>query len=85
METTTLSLGSYFEEFIKERVEQGRYRTANDVIRAGLMLLQEEEDRHKTLDELIEEGINSGIMEDFDPQEHLRKLNEEYAGDRISS
>ncbi|MDR0940362.1 MAG: type II toxin-antitoxin system ParD family antitoxin [Mediterranea sp.] len=84
METTIVSLGSDCEEFIREKVTQGHYKDANEVIRAGLLLLQKEEDRHKSLDELIKEGINSGIVEDFDPEEHLKDLNERYGSSKLS-
>ena len=74
MKTTSVALGSYFEDFIKAQISLGRYNNASEVIRAGLRLLADEESRIVALKSVIEEGINSGIAEDFDPQAHLKSL-----------
>lgn len=74
MKTTSVALGQYFEDFIKERISQGRYNNASEVIRAGLRLLEENENRYAVLKNAIEEGVESGIAEDFNPNEHLNSL-----------
>ena len=74
MKTTSVALGSYFEDFIKAQISSGRYNNASEVIRAGLRLLADDESRIVALTSAIEEGINSGIAEDFDPQAHLKSL-----------
>ncbi|HBL32636.1 MAG TPA: type II toxin-antitoxin system ParD family antitoxin, partial [Porphyromonadaceae bacterium] len=33
---TSVSLGNYFEEFVQNRIAEGRYKNASEVIRAGL-------------------------------------------------
>ena len=74
MKTTSVALGSYFEDFIKAQISSGRYNNASEVSRAGLRLLADDESRIVALKSAIEEGINSGIAEDFDPQAHLKSL-----------
>ena len=74
MKTTSVALGAYFEDFIKAQISSGRYNNASEVIRAGLRLLADDESRIVALKSAIEEGINSGIAEDFDPQAHLKSL-----------
>lgn len=71
---TSITLGSYFDQFIQNILNEGRYKNASEVIRAGLRLLEEEEQKIIVLRHAIEEGVNSGIAEDFDPEAHLRAL-----------
>ncbi|GAB2491751.1 type II toxin-antitoxin system ParD family antitoxin [Algoriphagus taiwanensis] len=71
---TSVSLGDYFESFVDNKVSEGRYSSASEVIRAGLRLLEEEENKVLALKNAIQEGMESGIVEDFDPQKHLESL-----------
>ena len=71
---TSISIGNYFDTFIKSRISEGRYKNASEVIRAGLRLLEEEENKIIALREAIREGIESGIAHDFSPETHLEKM-----------
>ena len=71
---TSISLGSYFDQFIHNRISEGRFKNVSEVVRAGLRLLEEEENRVKALRSAIQEGIDSGIANDFDPKKHLESL-----------
>ena len=72
--TTTVSLGPHYEDFIRNIILQGRYNNASEVIREGLRRLEEDETRLAALRAAIQEGIDSGICENFDPEEHLKQL-----------
>ena len=74
MKTTSVALGVYFEDLKKEKIAQGRYNNASEVIRAGLRLLEENESRLTELKAAIREGIDSGVAEGFDPEDHLKTL-----------
>ncbi len=71
---TSVSLGDYFEEFVDNRVTEGRFKNASEVIRAGLRLLEEEENKLIALKKAINEGIESVIAKDFDAKKHLESL-----------
>ena len=59
---------------IKAKISQGRYNNASEVIRAGLRLLEENEERMIALKAAINEGTESGIAENFNPKQHLASL-----------
>ncbi|GAB1377132.1 type II toxin-antitoxin system ParD family antitoxin [Lactococcus petauri] len=71
---TSILLGEHFDTFIQNSISEGRYNNASEVVRAGLRLLEEEENRYISLKEAICEGIDSGISTDFNPLTHLEKL-----------
>jgi antitoxin ParD1/3/4 len=54
--------------------QQEDTKNVSEVIRAGLRLLEEEENRLLALKNAIKEGLESGIIEDFDPFKHLESL-----------
>lgn len=76
MKTTSVALGPYFDQFIKDKITEGRYNNASEVIRAGLRLLEENEAKLYQLRNAIQEGIDSGIASDYDPKEHLNSLKQ---------
>ncbi|MGM0943677.1 MAG: type II toxin-antitoxin system ParD family antitoxin [Bacteroidota bacterium] len=71
---TSISLGNHFEEFIREEVDSGRYSSASEVIRAALRLLESEEKKERELIKALQEGEDSGFVEDFEPNEYLKKI-----------
>jgi antitoxin ParD1/3/4 len=71
---TSITLGSYFDQFIQSVLKKGRYKNTSEVIRAGLRLLEEEEQKMIALRKAIEDGVNSGLAEDYNPEEHLKVL-----------
>lgn len=74
MKNTSISLGNYFDQFVSRQVSAGRYKNVSEVIRAALRLLEDEENKALALRSAIQEGIDSGIANDFDPEEHLQEL-----------
>ncbi len=73
---TSISLGNHFEDFVDDKVSTGRFKNASEVIRAGLRLLEEEEDKIVNLKKAIAEGIESGLAKNFNPIMHLEKLKD---------
>lgn len=71
---TSITLGNYFDQFIQTQINDGRYKNVSEVIRAGLRLLETEENKAIALKNAIQEGIDSGIAHNFNPKEHLMEL-----------
>jgi len=73
---TSISIGDYFDDFIQGRISAGRYKNTSEVVRAGLRLLEEEENKFIALRAAIQQGIESGIATDFNPELHLEKMKD---------
>ena len=71
---TSISLGNYFDEFVQTQVSSGRYKNVSEVIRAGLRLLENEENKVIALKNAIQTGLGSPRVENFDFDENLQKL-----------
>ena len=63
---TSFSLGEHFASFVDEKIAEGRYASASDVVRAGLRLLEDQEAKLATLRAALVEGETSGAATPFD-------------------
>lgn len=57
---TSVALGSHFEGFIREQVQTGRFNNVSEVVRAGLRLLEESEQRRQLELEALRAEIAAG-------------------------
>lgn len=73
---TSITLGDHFDKFIAERIKNGRYGSASEVIRAGLRLLESNETKIETLRSLLKEGEKSGFA-DYSIEELMHELDNE--------
>ncbi len=71
---TSISLGSHFDVFISERVKDGRYGSASEVVRAGLRLLENTETKLETLRAMLAEGEKSGFS-DYSYETLIKELD----------
>jgi len=72
---TSFVLSDHFNDFIARAVESGRYASTSDVLRAGLRILEQEEQRLDRLRAEIIKGEESGFTEDFDFDDVLLEMN----------
>ena len=63
---TSVNLSDHFCNFIAEQVESGRFGSASEVVREGLRMVEERQARLKALNQALQEGLDSGIAEDFE-------------------
>ena len=65
-QNTSISLDDHFVGFLSHEVATGRYRSASEVVRAGLRLLEDQEAHMTAVRAALVAGENSGAPEDFD-------------------
>lgn len=65
-QNTSISLDDHFSGFLAREVASGRYRSASEVVRAGLRLLEDQEAQMAALRNALAAGEESGDAEPFD-------------------
>ena len=76
---TSVTLGLHYEKFISQQVDQGRFGSASEAIRAGLRLLEEREAKLSILRQALIEGENSGTS-DYSLNSLIHEMNNEGRG-----
>ena len=72
MKELNVSIPDSLKSFVEQQVETGTYTSASEVVRDGLILLQENEKRLAELREAIRIGIESGdgiLLDDISVEE----------------
>jgi len=65
MATTSLSLGEHWEDFIKNEVNSGRFKTTSEVIRAALRELEERNEKLISLKSHLKIGEEQARLQQF--------------------
>ena len=75
---TSYTVGKHYEKFIKDLVDSGRYATASEVMREGLRLVEEREERRRAklqaLRAAIQEGRDSGPADPAEPRKLVEAI-----------
>jgi antitoxin ParD1/3/4 len=79
---TSVPVGDHFAEFIERQVQEGRYDSAGDVVRAGLRLLEEHELKLQRLRAALIEGEQSGEPTPFDFDQFIEEMRRDRAASR---
>jgi antitoxin ParD1/3/4 len=78
VKNTSFSLDEHYSAFIESEIASGRYRSASDVVRTALRLLEDHETRLRALRQALIAGERSGESTPFDFDEFVsRKRAEE--------
>ncbi len=75
---TSVTLGKHFDEFVSEKISQGRFQSVSEAVRAGLRRLEDDETRLQLLRERLQAGENSPIIEDFNGDTFLSSMHKKY-------
>ena len=74
---TSFSLDEHYSAFIETEVASGRYRSASDVVRSALRLLEDRETRLRALRQALVDGERSGESTEFDFDEFVSRKRAE--------
>lgn len=74
---TSVTLGDHFDDFVSRKIQQGRFTSVSEAVRAGLRRLEEDELKLEALRARLEAGEKSPLVEDFDPGAFLCELHKQ--------
>lgn len=73
---TSMTLGEHFDGFIANQIDDGRFASASEVVRAALRMFEDNQTKIATLRHLLEEGERSGTA-DYSYESLMSELDEE--------
>lgn len=73
---TSMTLGEHFDGFITRQINEGRFASASEVVRAALRMFEDNERKIAVLRKLLEEGEQSGTAE-YSYESLMNELDEE--------
>lgn len=68
-----LTISNDLCDFVDRLVAEGRYASTEEVVAAGLHLLDLKEQKLRALNEALQEGLDSGVPRPFDFEDLFRK------------
>jgi antitoxin ParD1/3/4 len=75
---TSVTLGEHFDQFVVDKINEGRFQSVSEVVRAGLRKLEEDEAKLHALRQKLQAGENSPVVENFNGEEFLAALHKKY-------
>ena len=78
---TSILLGSYFENFINQKIKSGQYSSASEVVRAALRMFEHEETKKEELIKELKKGEKSGFIQDLDRNKLLKEIHNKHMPD----
>ncbi len=74
MRNTSIALSDHWVAFTAELVASGRYGSISEVVREGLRMVEERQQRIDALDDAIQAGLDSGPAVPFDDQAFMAQM-----------
>jgi antitoxin ParD1/3/4 len=72
---TSVTLGEHFDKFIAEKIQQGRFQSISEAVRAGLRKLEEDEIKLQALRSKLQAGEDSAVVNDFDGENFIAAMH----------
>ena len=73
-----VTIAEPYDSFVESQLESGAFKSAEDVVEAGLKLLKEEQAWIEWLRHALIEGENSGPARPVDREEFKARMREKY-------
>ncbi|MBZ4192601.1 type II toxin-antitoxin system ParD family antitoxin [Niabella beijingensis] len=77
---TSILLGDYFDNFINQQIQTGKFSSVSEVVRAALRLFEHEETKKNELVKELKKGERSGFVKGFNRKIFLNNLHQKHAG-----
>lgn len=78
---TSILLGDYFDKFISEQVNSGKFSSASEVVRAALRMFEHEESKKLELIKELKKGEKSGFVKNFKRETLLNNIQQKHASE----
>ncbi len=75
---TSILLGDYFDKFINEQVQTGKFSSASEVVRAALRMFEHDETKKTVLIKELRKSEASGFVEGFNRDSFLEGLHQKH-------
>ena len=75
---TSVTLGEHFDKFVADKINEGRFQSVSEVVRAGLRKLEEDEAMLTALRRKLQDGEESPMVENFDGEEFLTRVHKKH-------
>ncbi len=71
-------MGDYFDNFIQEQIQSGKFSSASEVVRTALRNFEYEETKKAELIKALQKGEESGFVENFGRERLLEELHQKH-------
>jgi antitoxin ParD1/3/4 len=75
---TSVTLGDHFDQFVSEKIRQGRFQSVSEAVRAGLRTLEENEAKLDALRAKLHAGENSPVADDFNGEDFIKGMHKKH-------
>jgi antitoxin ParD1/3/4 len=76
---TSVTLGDHFDKFVAEILQQGRFQSVSEIVRAGLRKLEADETKLLTLRARLQASEDSPVAENFDGEQFIASMHKKHA------
>ena len=75
---TSVTLGEHFDEFVTAKIDEGRFQSVSEVVRAGLRKLEEDETKLSAPRAKLQAGEESEAIKGFDGNKFIEELHKKH-------